>query len=153
YSSGMYIRLAFAVAAHLEPEILIIDEVLAVGDVAFQKKCVGKMGDVAKEGRTILFVSHNLASLKQLCATSYWLNGGQINAKGSTANVVSSYLASLDTGKEVRSAIFPEDTSKESQLRSARVLNTSREEINNFGCDDPVVVELVYQVHRQTPGL
>src|SRR6185436_12079439 len=74
YSSGMYMRLAFAVAAHLEPEILLVDEVLAVGDVAFQKKCLGKMGEVAQEGRTILFVSHNMTAIKQLCRTGILLH-------------------------------------------------------------------------------
>src|SRR4030066_2370712 len=76
YSSGMYVRLAFAVAAHLEPEILLVDEVLAVGDVEFQKKCLGKMGDVAKEGRTVLFVSHNMGAVKQLCNQGFLLDNG-----------------------------------------------------------------------------
>src|SRR5881628_3746544 len=78
YSTGMYLRLAFAVAAHLEPEILIVDEVLAVGDTAFQKKCLGKMGDVAKEGRTVLFVSHNLAAIENLCSSSFLLDSGRV---------------------------------------------------------------------------
>src|SRR5262245_9627618 len=80
YSSGMYVRLAFAVAAHLAPEILLVDEVLAVGDAAFQKKCLGKMGDVAnREGRTVLFVSHNMMAVKQLCATGIWFNNGRMS--------------------------------------------------------------------------
>jgi len=78
YSSGMYMRLAFAVAAHLEPEILLVDEVLAVGDAAFQKKCLGKMGDVSKEGRTVLFVSHNLNALERLCKYAVWLHQGAL---------------------------------------------------------------------------
>jgi lipopolysaccharide transport system ATP-binding protein len=93
YSSGMYVRLAFAVAAHLEPEVLLVDEVLAVGDAAFQKKCLGKMGDVAKEGRTILFVSHNMVAIQNLCERSLWLQEGQIMKEGSTSEVVSDYLA------------------------------------------------------------
>jgi homopolymeric O-antigen transport system ATP-binding protein len=153
YSSGMYVRLAFAVAAHLEPDILIVDEVLAVGDAAFQKKCLGRMGVVAKEGRTVLFVSHNLATLKQLCATAFWLDAGEIKAYGYTPEVVASYLRVLDTGFQKRTSVFPEDTSKESQLRSARILNQQDEETENFGCDEPVTIELVYQVHRQKPGL
>jgi lipopolysaccharide transport system ATP-binding protein len=153
YSSGMYIRLAFAVAAHLEPEVLIVDEVLAVGDAAFQKKCLGKMGVVAKEGRTVLFVSHNLPTLKQLCPTSFWLNAGQIKAYGHTPEVVASYLRVLDTSFQKRTSVFPEDSSKESQLRSARILNQQGEETENFGCDEPVTIELVYQLHRQNPGL
>src|ERR671930_1632992 len=78
YSSGMYMRLAFAVAAHLEPEIFLVDEVLAVGDAAFQKKCLGKIGDVAKQGRTVFFVSHNLPSIEKLCRRVIWLDGGRI---------------------------------------------------------------------------
>src|SRR5262249_19173615 len=83
YSSGMYLRLAFAVAAHLEPEILIVDEVLAVGDAAFQKKCLGKMEGVAKEGRTVLFVSHNMAAIKSLCSRAILLDGGHVVCDGS----------------------------------------------------------------------
>jgi lipopolysaccharide transport system ATP-binding protein len=94
YSSGMQVRLAFAVAAHLEPEILIVDEVLAVGDAEFQKKCLGKMGDVTKEGRTVLFVSHNMVAVQSLCQRSLLLNNGQIIEDGPTDQVVSQYLGS-----------------------------------------------------------
>ena len=89
YSSGMYMRLAFAVAAHLEPEILLVDEVLAVGDVAFQKKCLGKMGEVSKEGRTVLFVSHNMDMINRLCQKGILLRNGQIDFKGNVSDVVS----------------------------------------------------------------
>jgi lipopolysaccharide transport system ATP-binding protein len=92
YSSGMYMRLAFAVASHLEPEILLVDEVLAVGDAAFQKKCLGKMGEVARQGRTVLFISHNMAAVKSLCGRAIWLDGGQIVALGETGQVVLEYL-------------------------------------------------------------
>jgi len=95
YSSGMYLRLAFAVAAHLEPEILLVDEVLAVGDVAFQRKCIGKMGDVARQGRTILFVSHNMAAVESLCSTAYLLENGQLVESGTTKTVVNAYLSSI----------------------------------------------------------
>ncbi len=90
YSSGMYTRLAFAVAAHLEPEILIVDEVLAVGDAAFQKKCLGKMGEVAREGRTVLFVSHNLAAVRSLCSRAIWLDSGHVVGQGETVTVMRS---------------------------------------------------------------
>src|SRR5712664_3895795 len=83
YSNGMYVRLAFAVAAHMEPEILLVDEVLAVGDAAFQKKCLGKMGDVAKEGRTVLFVSHNMAAVGALCGKTVYLAGGEVKLDAS----------------------------------------------------------------------
>jgi homopolymeric O-antigen transport system ATP-binding protein len=92
YSSGMYVRLAFAVAAHLEPEILLVDEVLAVGDASFQKKCLGKMGDVAKTGRTILFVSHNMTALRRLCTRAIWLEGGQALDVGDPGEVIDHYL-------------------------------------------------------------
>ena len=96
YSSGMYVRLAFAVAAHLEPEILIVDEVLAVGDAAFQKKCLGKMGDVAtNEGRTVLFVSHNMATVRALCQKAYVLNSGQIEYHGLTSGAIERYMQSV----------------------------------------------------------
>ena len=94
YSTGMYTRLAFAVAAHLDPEILIVDEVLAVGDANFQKKCLGKMGDVASKGRTVLFVSHNIASIQRLCNSVILLNGGKVVAHGSAADVTRLYLQS-----------------------------------------------------------
>ncbi len=98
YSSGMYVRLAFAVAAHLEPEILLVDEVLAVGDAAFQKKCLGKMGDVAKGGKTILFVSHNMIAVQSLCQRAIWLQNGALIQKGEASNVVMNYL---DQGREL----------------------------------------------------
>jgi len=92
FSSGMYVRLAFAVAAHLEPEILVVDEVLAVGDAEFQKKCLGKMGQVAQEGRTVLFVSHNMAAVRSLCRQAILLDKGRITATGATADIISQYI-------------------------------------------------------------
>ena len=98
YSSGMYVRLAFAVAAHLESEILIVDEVLAVGDAEFQKKCLGKMGDVSKnEGRTVLFVSHNMGAVRNLCNTGILLSNGKINYSGDIENVIHEYLSFKET--------------------------------------------------------
>lgn len=108
YSSGMYVRLAFAVAAHLEPEILIVDEVLAVGDAEFQKKCLGKMKDVSGEGRTVLFVSHNMAAVKSLCKRGLVLENGEIAFLGETDNAISRYLGSssgiLNYKKDVANA-------------------------------------------------
>jgi lipopolysaccharide transport system ATP-binding protein len=98
YSSGMYVRLAFAVAAHLEPEILIVDEVLAVGDAAFQKKCLGKMGEVARGGRTVLFVSHNMEAVRGLCQRGIMLQDGEIRADGATESIVEAYHARLVSG-------------------------------------------------------
>jgi len=93
YSSGMYVRLAFAVAAHLEPEILIVDEVLAVGDASFQKKCLGKMQDVSKGGRTVLFVSHNMGAVTSLCKTGYWMQQGKLVKSGPARQIVDEYLS------------------------------------------------------------
>ena len=100
YSSGMYVRLAFAVAAHLNPEIMIVDEVLAVGDASFQKKCLAKMQDVAKDGRTILFVSHNAAAIYQLCQKAVLLEGGQVTAQGDIADVMDKYVIAEQTPEQ-----------------------------------------------------
>lgn len=98
YSSGMYMRLAFAVAAHLETEIILVDEVLAVGDAAFQKKCLGKMGDATKDGRTVIFVSHNLGAIAQLCPRSVLLRGGQVEALDRSDLVITRYLSEYASG-------------------------------------------------------
>ncbi len=97
YSSGMYVRLAFAVAAHLEPEILLVDEVLAVGDAEFQKKCLGKMGDVARGGRTVLFVSHNMGAVARICGRALLMVGGHMTADGPTSAIVAPYLAGMQS--------------------------------------------------------
>ena len=97
YSSGMYVRLAFAVAAHLNPEILVIDEVLAVGDLSFQKKCLGKMGEVSRGGRTVLFVSHNMAAIENLCSRGIVLHHGQMHYDGTASDAIQYYLKSLST--------------------------------------------------------
>jgi lipopolysaccharide transport system ATP-binding protein len=97
YSNGMKVRLAFAVAAHLEAEILIVDEVLAVGDVEFQKKCLAKMGGVTSEGRTILFVSHNMVAVQTLCKSAVFLNGGRVTDSGDPSSIISKYLESSIT--------------------------------------------------------
>src|SRR5207248_4242381 len=96
YSSGMYVRLAFAVAAHLEPEILIVDEVLAVGDQQFQDKCLGKMRDVGRSGRTILFVSHNMTAIQNLCTRAVVLSGGRVAMEGAPTDAVRAYLNPSD---------------------------------------------------------
>lgn len=102
YSSGMYVRLAFAVAAHLEPEILIVDEVLAVGDAEFQKKCLGKMEEVGKQGRTVLFVSHNMGAVSALCDRSLLMMDGRLVNTGLTKNIVDQYLSSFGCGKAAK---------------------------------------------------
>ena len=125
YSSGMYTRLAFAVASHLEPEILVVDEVLAVGDAAFQKKCLGKMGQVSRNGRTVLFVSHTMTAIKALCTRAILIEKGTVALDGDVDQVVNRYLAA---GSEMsRSGIIPEDTprlrdvSDEARFRSVKL--------------------------------
>jgi len=121
YSSGMYMRLAFAVAAHLEPEVLVIDEVLAVGDAEFQKKCLGKMGDVARSGRTVLFVSHNMAAVQQLCTAGIVLDRGQIVYSGVVSEAVAHYIRL--TSKAVQSTELRDrrDRQGDGSLRFTRV--------------------------------
>jgi len=99
YSSGMYLRLGFAVAAHVDPDILMVDEVLAVGDLAFQKKCTGRMGEVARQGRTVIFVSHNLAAIRQLCKSAILLEAGEIVASGSADEVIRNYTSRTMKGE------------------------------------------------------
>lgn len=121
YSSGMYMRLAFAVAAHLEPDILVVDEVLAVGDAAFQKKCLGKMGEVARGGRTVLFVSHNMGPVKTLCTTGLLLQGGRGIFFGSAIETIGRYLATLSAAKD-NTEILPGRRTVNSPVRIARVV-------------------------------
>jgi len=124
YSSGMYMRLAFSVAAHLEPEILLVDEVLAVGDASFQRKCLGKMGDVSRQGRTIVFVSHNMLALKKLCTQAVWLDGGQVVERGEVGQVIDHYLQK-NTGMSLESVWEDEGRAPGNErvrLRSVRVI-------------------------------
>ena len=128
YSSGMYVRLAFAVAAHLEPDILIVDEVLAVGDTAFQKKCLGKMTDVAHEGRTVLFVTHNLSSLANLCPRALLLESGVKRTEGPTNEVVRRYLSTFQEspGEIVWSDPQTAPGNENVRLRAIRILSGGR---------------------------
>ncbi len=153
YSSGMYVRLAFAVAAHLEPEILLVDEVLSVGDAAFQKKCLGKIGSVVQAGRTVLFVSHNMAAIRELCPSSIWIHHGRIQARGSSADVIQQYLKCTYTSSGTCQSDFPEDLEKDFQLRSARLLDENGEVAQHHDCDQPILLELHCQVNRIIPGL
>jgi lipopolysaccharide transport system ATP-binding protein len=147
YSSGMYMRLAFAVAAHLEPEILIVDEVLAVGDAAFQKKCLGKMGDVAKEGRTVLFVSHNMAAVQSLCNRVIWVHDGKIVEQGPPGQVVSSYLqTSFSTlTEQVWKDAATAPGNDMVRLHRARVRPTSGSPTDPITVRTPFVMEFEYQ--------
>jgi lipopolysaccharide transport system ATP-binding protein len=151
YSSGMYVRLAFAVAAHLEPEILVVDEVLAVGDAAFQKKCLGKMGDVAeKEGRTVLFVSHNMGAINTLCSVSIWLEAGQVVEIGKCDRIAEKYLA-----KSYNSSHFIEYkliANKKAQITSVRLANSSNIATADFSCGEEIVAEISFVVNEKIIG-
>jgi lipopolysaccharide transport system ATP-binding protein len=142
FSSGMYVRLAFAVAAHLEPEILLVDEVLAVGDAAFQKKCLGKMGEVAKEGRTVLFVSHNMAAIRQLCPRTILIENGKKSFDGSSENVVNKYLHNnnFDFGQSVvdLSNYQPRQGSGVVKFLSAKIQNSDHLDCSNFSIGEDI---------------
>jgi lipopolysaccharide transport system ATP-binding protein len=153
YSSGMQVRLAFAVAAHLDPEILIVDEVLAVGDFAFQRKCLGKMQEVATgDGRTILFVSHNVGAMAQLCQRGVLLEKGRVTAIGPIRDVINTYLRSGPDHRTAR-AQFPVEPSKPCQFLSAEVLNADGTPGSEISCDEPFIVRLRFEVREPILGL
>jgi len=147
YSSGMYMKLAFAVAAHLEPEILLVDEVLAVGDAAFQKKCLGKMEDVAHSGRTVVFVSHNMGAVNSLCSRAIWVDKGQVREEGPTQLIVSHYLDSIREGFVIGNA-KPDD-----KLVFERVLlkNRAGEVTTTFRGDEEILIEMHYTARERIP--
>jgi lipopolysaccharide transport system ATP-binding protein len=152
FSSGMYVRLAFAVAAHLEPEILIVDEVLAVGDAQFQKKCLGKMEEVGKEGRTVLFVSHNMAMITGLCEKGVLLHAGKMKSFGPVSNVVLDYHSFR--GGHATKINFPNSNERPGdefvRLVSAEVTNEKGDDCCEFKINSPVIVKLVYHVSGNT---
>jgi lipopolysaccharide transport system ATP-binding protein len=155
YSSGMYVRLAFAVAAHLEPEVLLVDEVLAVGDMAFQKKCLGKMGQVSRQGRTILFVSHNMTAVKSLCSRAVLFEGGRLVRDGSVDDVVDRYLTGgLDTA---RTGIIPEtaprysDRPGEAYFRCVRLTDLADRPVTQLYYGQPFRVHFECDVLKELP--
>jgi lipopolysaccharide transport system ATP-binding protein len=150
YSSGMYVRLAFAVAAHLESEILIVDEVLAVGDAEFQKKCLGKMGEVSKgEGRTVLFVSHNMAAVTTLCNNCILLKNGTIKSFGSTGFVIDKYIMSGNSfeGEILEADIKYEQKYEWAKIKAIRTIGL-KGTTNNFGINEAIKIEMEYEVLR-----
>ena len=151
YSSGMTVRLAFSVAAHLEPEILLIDEVLAVGDAEFQKKCLGKMKNVASQGRTVLFVSHNMAAINRLCEWCLWLENGKVKDKLPASEAVQKYLA--ESAPIDSDAIFEQDEDKDAQFTAVRVTDQHGHDMSEFGIEQPIVLEMDFLVRRTIPGL
>lgn len=159
YSSGMYVRLAFSVAAHLEPEILIMDEVLAVGDAAFQRKCLDKMHRIRQEGRTIFFVSHNMGAITRLCRRALYLREGRLVTDGAAGDVVAEYLQTSHTLQAERAwddiAIAPGDTCV--RLRRVRTRTEDGETCSHFDVRDAVGIEITYDVlqpdHLLTPHI
>ena len=143
YSSGMYVRLAFAVAAHLESEILIVDEVLAVGDAEFQKKCLGKMNDVSKgEGRTILFVGHNLDAVKKLCNKGLLLHHGQLIHDGNIDTTLDSYLLNYSSNEKQSELNFHEDETKEAQILSVALKDKEGKNVIEFYSNQEICVHI-----------
>lgn len=154
YSSGMYVRLAFAVAAHLEPEILIVDEVLAVGDAQFQKKCLGKMEEVGKQGRTVLFVSHQLDMVKSLCGKAYLLSGGELVDEGFSDEVVERYLKQsffVSCGRQ--EYVEEENDDLPIQILKASLYDKNFNKKNIYDAFEDIFIEIIYIVRRQAEGL
>jgi lipopolysaccharide transport system ATP-binding protein len=155
YSSGMYTRLAFAVASHLEPDILVVDEVLAVGDAAFQKKCLGRMSQVSRHGRTVLFVSHNMTAVKSLCTRAILMEGGEVALDGPVDEVVNRYLTE---GTDMsRTGIIPEgaprhrDYADEARLRSVRLTDAAGNEASQLYFGQPFRVSFVCDLIKDIP--
>ena len=146
YSSGMYVRLAFAVAAHLDPEVLIVDEVLSVGDAQFQKKCMGKMDDVGKEGRTVIFVSHSMATISRLCSRTLLLNKGELVADGDTDDVIRKYLLG-DIEKKL-DFLYENSTVKDMHIRRVSLEPQNKNRSLNIPYTDPIEIEIEYEVNN-----
>ena len=145
YSSGMYVRLAFAVAAHLEPEILLVDEVLAVGDAAFQKKCLGKMGDVAKGGRTVLFVSHNMGAISELCNRAILFHQGRTIADDGITPVLEVYSRNLSNANG-SNVDLPEKSSLPCSIIGLNLQNHKGIETNSFDINDDIIISIIFRL-------
>jgi lipopolysaccharide transport system ATP-binding protein len=144
YSSGMYVRLAFAVAAHLEPEILIVDEVLAVGDAQFQKKCLGKMEEVGKEGRTVIFVSHNMAAMQSLCMKGILLHAGSVQYIGNQTDAIAAYLAGLTSLFDSLATRVDRQGSGEVQIQYVSLMNGAGELIESAVSGEGIRIRLYF---------
>jgi lipopolysaccharide transport system ATP-binding protein len=147
YSSGMYVRLAFAVAAHLEPEILLIDEVLAVGDEQFQKKCLGKMESVGRAGRTVLFVSHQMSAITQLCNRAILLSHGQVIKDGKTQEVIDHYLEKASTHNK-DGFMASENSSTNMYIERIQTLNADGTAMFNFSHNEPIIISVQCKINR-----
>jgi ABC-type polysaccharide/polyol phosphate transport system ATPase subunit len=151
YSSGQYLRLAFSVAAHVEPDIVVVDEVLAVGDAEFQRKCLGKMSEFAREGRTVLFVSHDLGAVARICERAIWVDDGRIRHDGPTTRSIDLYLDAR--GERAASVQFSPDPDKPVQLLSLAVVDASGRVLEAPRRDEPVAVRARFVVREQLRGL
>ena len=151
YSSGMYLRLAFAVAAHVEPDIVAVDEVLAVGDAEFQRRCLGKMSEFAREGRTVFFVSHDLGAIAQMCERAIWLDGGRVRYDGPAARSIELYLA--ERSREVPQAEFARDDSKEVQLLAVALTDEHGAQVDAPVRDRPFAIRVRFLVRRDVGGV
>jgi ABC-2 type transport system ATP-binding protein/lipopolysaccharide transport system ATP-binding protein len=152
YSSGMYLRLAFSVAAHLEADIMLVDEVLAVGDAEFQRKCLGKMSEVEREGRTVVFVSHNLDAVIRLCSRAMWIDGGAVRAAGPTAEVVQAYVGEGMDASGMR-RWSTDEAAEDVRLVSLSVLAEDEKPTGVLNADKGFAVAVEFVVDRPTPGL
>ena len=148
YSSGMYVRLGFAVAAHLDPEILIIDEVLAVGDAAFQKKCLGKMSEVSHSGRTVLFVSHNMAAVEKLCSRALLLSHGRISKSGPVPDVVSAYLSDIPSGADHSGGVLANSEDGSLELTHVHILANDKSVTPVVQCGQDLSLELGFRARK-----
>lgn len=148
YSTGMSVRLAFAVAAHLEPEILLVDEVLAVGDIYFQRKCLGKMSDVSKTGRTILFVSHNMGAVESLCSRAYWIDKGCLREQGPTRETIKAYIETSTIGlaTEDISRLNRLQGGREIQLSGLKMLNNEFSENRVFNYGETLIMHFYFEI-------
>jgi lipopolysaccharide transport system ATP-binding protein len=156
YSSGMYVRLAFSVAAHLEPEILIIDEVLAVGDAEFQKKCLGKMQDVAGHGRTVLFVSHNMSTVSSLCTSALYLKNGQVEFQGSISQAIERYLnvsASREAMVDLNDYSARQGKQEFGRLTGISLCNVKDESTNSFAIGDSFKLGIDFELNSPMNNL
>jgi len=153
YSSGMYVRLAFAVAAHLEPEILIVDEVLAVGDIAFQRKCLGKMQSVNESGRTVLFVSHNLTAVSKLCSRCILLSGGRLVADSSTAEVLNEYVSAVSSNRKPSREYPLPDGPFEARIRRVSVTGPDHKIASVRDLSEEFSIEVDYEISEPMEGL
>jgi ABC-type polysaccharide/polyol phosphate transport system ATPase subunit len=151
YSSGMYLRLGFAIAAHLEADILLVDEVLAVGDADFQRRCLAKMSEIGRSGRTVVFISHNMESVARLCRRAVWLDKGRLRAAGTTSDVISQYMQSSST--DTAEVVLVHDPTRQAQVTSLGLVDEAGHPLSVLNTWNDSYVQVVVVVAERTPGL